>query len=74
MLYIHNGIFKIQPVYRLNSVYLRGAEPLRLKLLVCRPWPVVPGLEALDKMSWPEHSDLKDWRLWSGVPGSKDTY
>ena len=53
-------------ISRLNSVYLIGAEPLRLKLLVCRSWPAVPCLEALDKRSWPEHSRLETvaWSAW----------
>ena len=46
LLYIHNGIFKIQPVCRDDSVYLRGLGLLRLKVLVRRPWPAVPGLKA----------------------------
>jgi len=48
LLYIHNRIFKIQPVCREDSIYLRGLGHLRLKVLVRRPWPAVPGLKALE--------------------------
>ena len=48
LLYIHNGIFKIQPVCREDLVYLRGLGLLRLKVLVRRPWPAFPGLKALE--------------------------